>query len=494
MKARKSHLLALLLFVAASLIQIWPRLWETPIARGQLSKQTFVAEMARSFNRGDVQGIFPKRHFLEPYHPGPIAWAEEVPVFTGSVALLQRASGLDYNVAGKILACLSYFLLLAAAWRLGGAAWALPFALFPVFRLYASLSMPELPMAALALWAVVLAKEKRWAASAAFVCLATMVKYYAAFTGLGLLVYALWETKRWKPALGYLLAPLPALLYLGYFLKSGIANPILEYKDVSGTGHYGGAGEFLGSLSFYSRMFTWNLNKNPTLVGTALALGGAFCLWRARGAPQSKGWSKLLVSLLGAQLIFLLLFAPAFYVHDYYGIQIALLLAILAGVAVQALWDRGGALHRSGAGLLLLALFVLSHHRFIRSSLPQFCYSVAARYLAEQTKPQEWGIWIMDGYGESALHMADRTAWMIANKTWTRYAKLEAGASRAFQDPRAEWLGVILTGDDREGRWRAIQAKIAKDGWTRVTFQAKDFNGSPDPNDLMASLWIVRRR
>jgi hypothetical protein len=114
------HFLFVALFVFASILQIFPRIWEQPIARGQLSKQTYVAEMAKSFNEGKTQGIFAKRHFLEPYHPGPIAWAEEVPVQVGLVSTLQRYTAIDYNVAGKIISFLCFLALLAAAYKIGG--------------------------------------------------------------------------------------------------------------------------------------------------------------------------------------------------------------------------------------------------------------------------------------------------------------------------------------------------------------------------------------
>ena len=241
--AQRNFLLLLLAIAIASLFYYLP---EQEALRGQINKQAFTLEFARSYARGDTSGIFPIRHFLEIYHEKPMAWAEEFPIYPVMIAALSRVTGAPLAIAGRPIALGFFLSLLWASSRLGrklsvsatGPAkkifqnmdLILPIviALFPVFRLYSVSIMPEIPMAALCFWGVLDAWSGCWKRAVLFLALAALFKFYAVFTTLGLAFFAVSIASGQKRALRQLvverllplaLSALPVIAYLAWIFK-----------------------------------------------------------------------------------------------------------------------------------------------------------------------------------------------------------------------------------------------------------------------------------
>ena len=94
------------------------------------------------------------------------------------------------------------------------------------------------------------------------------------------------------------------------------------------SGHLASAST-LGSLHSYLRICTWVLAKNGTVLGSLLATLGLIYLLRKKNPL-----AKLSLSLLASGFLFSIVFLSSFYIHDYYGIQIAMITALLAAVGI----------------------------------------------------------------------------------------------------------------------------------------------------------------
>jgi hypothetical protein len=373
---------------------LWPEVIE-----GQVGKQSFVGHMIESWMRGDTDRGFPVRYFVEPWHPGPVPWAEEVPLFHWISASLGQLTGLNAVQSGRVasfgFALILLFSVRGIARRLFPAtpptlaepvspasrASVIAIALaptllvwMPAFQIYSSSVIPDLAMLAMiafGYWLRLQSPQPTRPSGSAYLALmiACLLKYFAVFALGALFVYDWLADRdprtRWRTlglAFSYsALAGAPTLAYLYYFISRGIPNPITEYRTANGYGHL--AGPFLFQAKFYLRFVTWTLIKNPTLVVSAAALGGWALVRRTRAGRgpadasdlHAPAW-RLLHLHTAAYLLFALVFASAFYVHDYYAIPFLLPVLFYAVAALSWALNRAGLARVSGAAVVAGAI------------------------------------------------------------------------------------------------------------------------------------------
>jgi hypothetical protein len=334
------------IILTVSLLALVPHLFIPIVNYGQLDKQTFAAEMIRSFVNGNVvHHLFAIRHFLESNHDGLIPWAEEFPLYNWVVMLLTSITGVNSIIVAKLT---SFCALPAIAYSFFKIAkqvtidrdsmtpylFAATAFLFPAFRLYSIEVMPDLWMTAFCVFAIERATADRPKTSAFMIAIASLLKYYAVFTGFGIGLYYLYRWIKEKHgadfanAFYFAIAIIPCFAYIAYFIHLQIPNPITEYRANDGHGHLSSL-HGVHELKKWGRVFLWVFVKNSTLLGSALAAFGVY--------HYRKSLHPLLVTLSIGWFLFPLVFIESFYVHDYYGLQASIGVAIFAALGLNAL-------------------------------------------------------------------------------------------------------------------------------------------------------------
>ena len=224
-----------------------PKRLKTKILEGQIIKQTFSAEMARSFARDTLESsFFPLRSFVEIYHPLPVPWAEEFPLYTASVGGLSYFLSANVVTVGRLLSFLGFLVFLGGVFRLGQDNFRSPDAGwigvcvasgFPALRVYATSVMPDMWMTAACLWTWIFALRKNWGLGGLVGAVACLIKYYAAFTIFGIALYRLSREKKGWPVVAWAAVVLaPTVVYLVAFISQSIPNPITDYVFWNGGG------------------------------------------------------------------------------------------------------------------------------------------------------------------------------------------------------------------------------------------------------------------
>ncbi|MBF0360563.1 MAG: hypothetical protein HQK49_06105 [Oligoflexia bacterium] len=328
-----------------------PQLLDNDINYGQIAKQTYAAGMARSLSSGDRYGIIPYRHFLEIYHDKVSAWAEEFPIYIWSVVFFHKISSLPLLICGKLLNFLIWILAICFSYKLGGVLntltpppsppntsestnkstnysylhLSIPFFVtyLPIFRIYAKSFMPEMGMILFLILALYSATLERHYRVAFFIMIASLFKFYALFFGLGIfLIYR----KSW---FAYFLSAMPIMFYIFAIYYLNIANPLKDNFVQKYSGHFFTL-ELLADKHLYGRILNWIFIKNLTIPGSIFVLSGVIVL-----LFKQKNMISFFAYLLFMQFIFAFLLAKGFYIHDYYSIQICLILAIIASYAIS---------------------------------------------------------------------------------------------------------------------------------------------------------------
>ena len=463
--------------VALALAGNLPRLFRVDPADGQMSKQAVAAEMIRGFAHGETPAWISMRHFGQPVFPVPSSWVEECPLYTWTASLGCRLFGWSEVFSGRLLSLLGFGLLLGAFFRLGGllekeglpdGRWVLTAiaASMPIFQIYGFSVMPDLWMTTLIAWAVVLAFDEAVLLSAALIALAGLIKYYAAFSALGLAIFV--SLRRWmakepeRPGLGALVEPfvlygaatLPAVGYLSWVLTRGIPNPITEYRRFAGQAHFGSLSRAI-SPHFWMRVVLWNFIKGPGLVAGILAAVGIF---QARRHARSFG---IFLAAFGvAGLFFAAVFAPAYFVHDYYAIQTQVAVALCAALGLSAAGKRTWLV-----GALLVGVAVTGFARTSSDTIPQPFYAGAAKLIRDSSEPSQKGVLISDRAGDVAFFLSERTGWVISPDQWEKTEAFRIAAEDRLRNVETAWAGLLLVGDDAEARAGRWQAELKGDGW-----------------------------
>ena len=307
---------------------------------GQLGKQTFAAQMIESTAKGELShGVFPTRHFLEVYENGLVPWAEEVPLYSFMSAGLVDTIGLTPVQAGKTLSLIAFFLLIFGFARIASTlgkpvfVFVLVAAVFPVFRLYSVQVMPDLCMTAAIVWMIESALRGKVGRAAFFLLIASLFKYYAVFSGFGLGLYYLYR-RNWKGAAYLGLAVIPCIAYVLWFLKLGIPNPIVDSRIADGHGHMSSFDKIL-SYQNWARVVLWWFVKNASIPGTLLAIAGAWSLFQKKSSER-----PFFGFLWIGFILFPLVFISSFYVHDYYGLQGSIGVALFAALGLSLLFEK----------------------------------------------------------------------------------------------------------------------------------------------------------
>ncbi len=169
--------------------------------------------------------------------------------------------------------------------------------------------------------------------TAGFLLFASVFKYYAVFLGAGIGLYWLLQ-KKYRDCALLVLAILPCCLYVAWFIHLEIPNPIIDSRIADGHGHLS---SFANVLSFknWARVILWWFVKNSSLPATLLAVYGATFVFQKRSE-----WRTLALCLVGGSLLFPLFFVSSFYVHDYYGLQGSIGIALLAAYGLCELLKR----------------------------------------------------------------------------------------------------------------------------------------------------------
>jgi len=322
---------------------------------GQIGKETFVAEMIRSFINGETVGfLFPIRHFLEPHHTDLIPWAEEFPIFHLIIAGIHKLLALisiDANpiILSKTLNIGAFATLIAGFFSIGktlfpkgdsNTPWifAVSAVLFPAFQLYSIEVMPDLWMLALCVWAIQKTLAGKHFNAAVLIGLAALFKYYAAFTAFGIGLYHLYRWIKTKSSKEFLnaftiaLSIIPCVAFIIYFIKAGIPNPITEYRASDGHGHLSSTHGIL-EIKKWGRVGLWLFVKNSTIFGSLLA---GFGLYQIR-----KSIHPLFITLMIGWFLFPLTFIESFIVHDYYGLQASIGTTIFMAIGLIELSKKG---------------------------------------------------------------------------------------------------------------------------------------------------------
>lgn len=463
-----------------SVLSLVPNIFEREIIQGQIWKQIEQAEAAKSFVSGETEGFFPIRHYLEVYHKELIPWAAEFPIYTLSAALVNMITGIPIVISGRIISFIFFLLLLLCAYKLGilfGKDTCLYiflplfFSLFTVFRLYSISFMPDLPMAALCLWGIYFAVRRKWFLAAAVLSLASLFKYYGAFTALGLIFYLLLsknEKGRLFGIIALILSPIPAILYLFFVFKLGIPNPIIEYKNFLGGNHLANLGDFL-SIKLYLRALTWIFIKNPTLLGgLAIISGFIFVLVKKTELKKSElRFVQILLCQLIAGALFVFAFIKSFHVHDYYGLQIALVTTCFAclGMVMLRLVTQGILRRELLLMLILTAFFALSLISTRSAMVKQNYYLDVSNKLKEWTAPNEKVLIISDLNPHAIVYNSGRTAWVLRASDWERF--------KGYTERRlklSELAGVLVfLRSSAKDTANFLSMELHKLGWNEVS-------------------------
>lgn len=431
------------------------------VLEGQLGKQTFAAEMIRSWSLGRTALGFPFRTFLELSHSGPIPWAEEFPLYSWLASVLMWTTGLNEVLAGRLISILCLVLLvglvfqwtarqsarigLSAHFRyawivccLGGAA----------ILHYGKSVMPDFPMFVFCFWGIVFAEQKKWMRSRIVFLIAALFKYYAIFPMLGVALWQLVEERKntkelLKSAILWLLFALPPIAYVILFIKLGIPNPITEYRESDGHGHLSNF-QFLTQGHFYLRWFTWVLIKLTTLGGGIMALAGFFA---ARG-KKLEWFYYCLATSIG----FSILFAPSFFVHDYYALMYLPLLWLGWGYFFKSFENKVSARYAGWVTVAFCLVFVVwnqihAHFTNIRQTVLETAVEAQEKCLEDQRiQATDYGVFITT-YSQPILpFLSHRTGWMVALPQLEQPALKDLFLKRLI-DPRTRYVVQLIQKD-----------------------------------------------
>ncbi len=401
---------------------------------GQLGKQTFAAQMIESTSRGELlHGVFPLRHFIEAYHQDLIYWAEEVPVYSFLSAGLMHLFGLSAVMAGKTLAFISFLLIILGFAKIAEKVNAPMFifasvaAAYPVFRLYSVQVMPDLCMTACLVWAIYYVLQDRFARVAILILLASLFKYYAVFTGGGIVLYYLFQ-KRLRESIILSLMMLPCVLYVVWFVYLGIPNPVTESRIADGHGHLSSL-QNVFLVQNWARVMLWWFVKNSSIPGTLFALFGASFMFKA----NSKLRPFALCLGLGF-LIFPVLFVSSFYVHDYYGLQGSIGIALLAAIGVSELYKR---LPKAAViGFLVFLGFSLVTVDFMARIMPD--YAILENEVRNAHLDEGGYLLSISGISKPVIsYHLHRDAYVIGVDEWARDV-----TQKRLSDPRIKYAMV----------------------------------------------------
>ncbi len=462
----------LTLLIALSLFTLLPYLFEPHILRGQVGKQTFSAEMALSYARGQTEQGFPLRHFLEVWHEDVIPWAEEVPIYTAPVGLLSRWSGISVVILGKFASALAFIALLGALYQIGralrpedggelGLAITACGAWFPAFRMYGAQVMPDLAMTAASAWGAAWVLRRKWARAWAAIMLASCFKYYAAFSalGLGLGQSVLQKKGRWMRVVLFGLSAAPCVIYIALFIQWGIPNPIQEYRSSNGHGHLSSLQDLLHPLHWV-RVFTWIVVKNPSPWGALLAVFGILALKR-RWLPLRENAGKFIalwwIGAFGLPLVFM----SSFFVHDYYGLQLTVITAVLAGLGACAM---AGRLKREWLMPALISILVVWGFFQTRSMREQRYYLQAAELVREQSRPEE-RLYVLSVLSNPVIpFISGRVSWMGD----LRALPSSEIARNRLADPRVDLVVLHLLEPWAAAELENARPFLEKAGWKNI--------------------------
>ncbi len=396
---------------------------------GQLTKQTFVDEMIRGLINHDViRGFFPIRHFPELNHPGLIPWAEEFPLFHWIVAFITRLlNGCSLNsnpiLIAKFLNLGAFIAIISGFFQLGKslfqnqkseASWifATIAVLYPAFRMYSVEIMPDLWMIAGCVWAIERTLKKKPFSAAILLAFATLFKYYAAFTAFGIFLnyshqaLKTRDRKEGKHAVFIGLSILPCLIYILSFIKLGIPNPITEYRASGDSGHFSSIQGILDPYP-WSRALLWIFVKNGTLFATVLAAYG----WYTR----RKQIPSLLISLMIGWSFFPLLFLKSFSIHDYYGLQASIGVAIFAAMGMTQLFldQKTRLVHGS---TILFAFWGFAHAANMSKPNTDFNQIIKdyPSFISKLEKKPEWGLSISGISAPVIPHFVRLDSWIVS--------------------------------------------------------------------------------
>ena len=399
-----------------------PKLIYPRIHFGQMGKQSFAAQMIESTAKGELaHGVFPFRHFVELDHSGVIPWAEEVPLYSFMSAALIRAFNLTPIQAGKAWSFIALIFIALGFLRIGKTLkqpqWIFVSIalLFPVFRLYSVQVMPDLCMTAALVWMLDFALREEIASAALLLLIASLFKYYAVFTGFGLGLYYLYR-KNWTAALGLTLVILPCLFYVFWFINLGIPNPITEYRGTDGHGHLSSIQNILSGRD-WRRVGLWWFGKNASLPGTILALVGAFFTFKTKTTLRPF-WICLWISFITFPAIFM----SSFYVHDYYGLQGSIGIALFAAIGLSKIYEWDFRLGSLSIGALLL-VSILSVN-FMTNYITDF--DVIEESLQKLAIPKDSFVLSVSGISKPVLsfHLG-QNAYLVGVDEWSKPKVME---------------------------------------------------------------------
>jgi hypothetical protein len=443
-----------------SLIFLVPNLVYPKVHFGQLGKQTFAAQMIQSTARGELShGVFPTRHFVEVYEDGLVPWAEEVPLYSFMSAGLVNAFGITPIAAGKVWSFISFFLILFGFARIARAlkkpVWIFVMlaAIYPVFRLYSVQVMPDLCMTAALVWMIEAALVENIAGVAILLLIASLFKYYAVFTGFGLGLYYLYR-KNWRAVFYLTLAIIPCIAYILWFLKLGIPNPIVDSIVADGHGHLSSFANIL-SAKDWARVGLWWFVKNASIPGAILAVMGATYTFK-----NEKSLRPFFVCLCIGLITFPALFISSFYVHDYYGLQGSIGIAIFAALGLSFVFEKN-----KWAGIASVAL-VLGFSVMIVNSMAKVepDYDVIESAVEKLAIPKDGFIISVSGISKPVLsYHLGYDAYIIGVDEWTR-----PNVQARIADPRFHYA-FIHSFKYFEGMNASIRADL-----TRLGFKPMD--------------------
>ncbi len=428
------------------------------VLEGQLTKQTFAAEMIRSWSIGRTGLGFPFRTFLELSHSGPIPWAEEFPLYSWLASALMWTTGINEVVAGRLISILCLLLLvgLAFQWtarqsaRIGLSApfryaWIVCCVAGAAIVHYGKSVMPDFPMFVFCFWGLVLAEQKKWMRSRVAFLIAALFKYYAIFPMLGIAIWQMFEERKntkelLKSAFLWMMFVLPPIAYVILFIKLDIANPITEYRESDGHGHLSSF-QFLTQGHFYLRWFTWVLIKLTTLGGGIMALSGLFF---ARGKKLE--WFYF---YLATSIGFSILFAPSFFVHDYYALMYLPLLWLGWGYFFKTFESKISGKFATAASVAFCGVFLIwnqvhAHFSNSRQVVLESAMQVQEKCLQDHAvQATDYGVFIST-YSQPILpFLSHRTGWMVSLPQLEQPALKDLYLNR-LADPRTQYVVQLI--------------------------------------------------
>ena len=190
-----------------------------------------------------------------------------------------------------------------------------------------------------------------------------------------------------------------------------------------------------------------------------------------------------------AGILFMIIFSPTYFIHDYYGLQWTLMTLLLAQVALLNMKKiRYPLIFLGSIGGLIMAQ---------SATVPQLYYDHAAEALAENTLKIERGLMVTDRAGEATLYLADRPAWLAHLNQWLGEDRNPASLMHEYFEQRlrqseTDWVAVLLVGDQPEQRSPAILDRLANFGWTKIIF-ARNWP-SQNTKEAAASFTLLRRQ